>query len=244
MTTVSSRFQDISPLRPARLVITDPPYNIGHDYGPVSDNLSPAEYRQLVEDLSAWARDNTEHRADMFVIHYPEFFLDHAKHFRYGGWDFHQWITWCYPSNIGHSKSRFTRSSRAVVWFTKNGGGPFNPKADPEPYRNPTDKRVRGLLENGSAGRAPYDWWEIDLQKNVAHGHDGYSNQIPRPLLRRIILSASEKNDLVVDPFCGTGSTVLTATELDRVGWGCDANPELVDIWYGPNRSDSVQEWL
>lgn len=158
------------------------------------------------------------------VIHYPEFFQDNGHLFKDAKWKRQQIIRWCYPSNIGHSRRKFTRSSRDIVWFSK--GNPFcDPKADPEPYRNPTDRRVRTLIEAGSVGRSAYDWWVYDIQKNVGKEYSGYSNQIPKPLLRRLILSLSRPGQMVVDPFAGTGSTLQTATSLGRGAWGCDANP-------------------
>jgi site-specific DNA-methyltransferase (adenine-specific) len=224
-------FRTLAPSRPASLVVTDPPYNIGHDYGPVSDRLSQGDYLAKMEDLATWAFSRTLDDAHLFVVHYPEFFFANGWNVfvERGGWRAVERIAWVYPSNIGHSERRFTRASRDVWHFAK--GEPFfDSKADPEPYKNPTDKRVRALIENGSKGRAPYDWWEIDLQKNVGADHAGYATQLPRPLLRRIILSATRPGELVVDPFAGTGSTISVANELGREGWGCDENPNAPSV--------------
>jgi DNA modification methylase len=225
MRAVLGDFRGLRPPRPANLILTDPPYNIGHDYGPVSDRLPEDSYLDMMAEFAQWAADNTRQDASLFVVHRPDFFFRHgATIFFPAGWQYQQLIRWCYPGNIGHSRNKFTTSSRDILWLTK--GEPFfDSKADPEPYRNPGDKRVRALIESGSPGRSPYDWWVMDLQKNVGADHAGYSNQLPRPPLRRIILSASRPGDLVVDPFAGTGSTLSVAEELGREAWGCDANP-------------------
>ncbi|MDB3855287.1 DNA methyltransferase, partial [Euryarchaeota archaeon] len=55
-----------------------------------------------------------------------------------------------------------------------------------------------------------------------------YSNQIPEELLERIILSTTNKGDLVADPFSGTFSTSRTAMRLGRRAWGCDLNTEVI----------------
>lgn len=209
---------------PLDLIVTDPPYNIGHDYGPVSDRLTEIQYQKLVYDLADWAMWKTAKDAFLVVVHYPEFFYANAERFKSTGWAIHRAVRWCYNSNIGQSNNNFTRSSRDIVFFRK-GDPHLSAKADPEPYQNPTDKRVRELIKNGSPGRAPYDWWVFNLQKNVGVDHQGYSNQLPVPLLRRIILSASREGQLVGDPFAGTGSTLKAAESLGRRAWGCDANP-------------------
>lgn len=226
MTAVFGDFRGLTPDRKANLILTDPRYNIGHDYGPVDDNTTTEVYLQEMKDFAKWGNAKSADDASMMVIHYPGFFFDHGKEIfvEEGGWERRQQIRWCYSSNIGHSKRKWTTASREILWLTK--GDPFfDPKADPEPYLNPKDKRVAALIEAGSVGRAAYDWWLFDLQKNVGADHAGYANQIPRPVLARAIACASQPGDLVVDPFGGTGSTRSVALEMNRDGWTCDLNP-------------------
>lgn len=56
-------------------------------------------------------------------------------------------------------------------------------------------------------------------------------NQIPSELLRRLILTTTDENDIVGDLMCGSGSTVFTAATLGRKGFGCDMNENLIPIW-------------
>lgn len=185
-------FRGLRPPEPADAIVTDPPYNIGHKYGAVRDNIPEDQYLEMMLDFANWSFDNTKDDAHLFVIHRPQFFFKygHMVFVEGGGWEYSKLIRWCYNSNTGMSKRSFTTSSRDILWL-KKGNPHFNPKADPEPYLNPTDKRVKTLIESGSPGRAPYDWWVVDIQKNVGKEYAGYSNQIPTKLLRRIILSAT-----------------------------------------------------
>ena len=99
-----------------------------------------------------------------------------------------------------------------------------------QPYRNPTDRRIRKLIhEEGQIGTNLYNWWVVNLCKNVSRDKKEYSNQIPEELLERIILSTTNVGDLVADPFSGTFSTSRTAMKLGRRAWGCDLNPEVID---------------
>jgi len=104
-----------------------------------------------------------------------------------------------------------------------------------QPYRNPWDKRVKGLMQEGKKGPAFYDWWDrIDLCKNVSEDKSKeppYSNQMPELLLKRIINITTTPGDLVADPFAGTFSTVKAALDLGRIGWGCDLN-EATQIYH------------
>ena len=76
-----------------------------------------------------------------------------------------------------------------------------------------------------------YDWWQINLVKNVNQEKSDYSNQIPKVLLQRIIRSTTDVGDLVADPFSGTYSTMKAALETGRLAWGCDLNKETKQYW-------------
>ena len=123
-------------------------------------------------------------------------------------WNIHQWISWVYPSNIGHSKRKFTTAHRTILWLVKD-----NPKVNidavTQPYKNPTDKRVRELIKSGKKGTHLYDWWEINLVKNVSKDKKQYVNQIPSEVLKRLILTTTDSKDKVLDPACGAGGFLI-----------------------------------
>ena len=100
-----------------------------------------------------------------------------------------------------------------------------------QPYKNPNDKRIKEHIANGRKGTHLYDWWEINLVKNVSKQKHNYTNQIPQELLKRLIFTTTDELDLVADPMCGTGSTLITASKLNRNGWGCDINSDLQELW-------------
>jgi len=217
-----------------KLFLTDPPYNIGHNYGDVNDRRPKAEYIKLMRNVLKAAYDAADDSAHFFMIHYPR---DIAEMWpiltEKTGWEFHQWITWTYPSNIGMSKNSWTTASRAIIWLQKREGGKptFHPERIVRPYRNPWDKRVGELIKSGKKGCSLYDWWQINLVKNVNIEKSSYSNQIPQVLLERIIRSTTDIGDLVADPFSGTYSTIKAALSLGRLGWGCDLNKETEEFW-------------
>tara|TARA_R110000765_G_scaffold98842_1_gene185658 strand:- start:29 stop:418 length:390 start_codon:yes stop_codon:yes gene_type:complete len=99
-----------------------------------------------------------------------------------------------------------------------------------QPYKNPNDKRVKKLMENGSKGSKLYDWWNINLVKNVSKEKEKYSNQIPEKVIENIINIAAIENDIIFDPFCGSGTTLAVSKKLKRKYFGCDISESAVNI--------------
>jgi site-specific DNA-methyltransferase (adenine-specific) len=220
-----------------KLFITDPPYNVGFKYGPgVNDSLSEDDYATLLKNTFKRCYETADDDAHLFIIHYPDVLAKHWDILN-EDWDFHQWITWVYPSNIGHSTKRWTTAHRAILWL-KKGNPYFNAKAVTQEFKNPNVSVVQEKKKQGINGVALYDWWNINLCKNVSSDYKGYENQIPNELLRRIILCASRPGEWVGDPFAGTFSTPRAALELGRRGWGCDINSYVEKFW------PTISEWI
>lgn len=245
-----SDFRDILPLNEkVQTVIVDPPYNIGFNYGKnFKDNKTQSEYKDEMKLLLDLSYKSSKPSASMFFINYPEIIGMLYETINKSPWKIHQWISWVYPANIGHSKNKFTTAQRAILWLTKQEtlqkkdlktGKEKTIQIKPkiyikrvyQDYKNPNDKRVRELIKSGSKGANLYNWWEINLVKNVSKDKKLYVNQIPREVLNRIILTTTDKEDLILDPMCGTGSAIIAAADLGRRGIGSDINKDLIKIW-------------
>ena len=74
------------------------------------------------------------------------------------------------------------------------------------------------------------DWWtDIPSLNAVAKERLGYPTQKPVALLERVIAASSREGDIVLDPFCGCGTTVVAADVLKRQWVGVDINPMALD---------------
>lgn len=97
----------------------------------------------------------------------------------------------------------------------------------PQPYKNPTDKRIAKRIAEGKSARA-YDWWEINQVKNVSKKDNPHPCPIPYELARRIILSTTKEGDTVCDPFAGSGTVLKVAKDTGRKYIGFDLDPAYV----------------
>jgi site-specific DNA-methyltransferase (adenine-specific) len=187
--------RDIVPtLTGVSVVITDPPFNIGFDYEGYRDNLSDADYVELIARLKAFER--------LVVIHYPE------ESFRYvypalGCPD--DVIAWVYN---GHTKRRF----RLITTF---GMKPDFSKVL-QPFKNPNDKRIKAKVNKGVQGVPVYDWWHIEQVKNVSKDKTEHPCQMPLEVMERIVLTCTSEGDTVLDPFMGSGTTGVACVNLGR----------------------------
>lgn len=209
------------------LVFTDPPYNIGVDYG--NGNSSLDRHDAYYDWCSEWFRGVERilrFGGSFYLMQYPEqcaYLLPRLRGLRFS---FRRWLTWHYPTNVGQSPNNWTRSHRAILFCTK-GEPPayFNGLADPQPYRNPTDKRIKENLKE-RPGVTPYDVWQYNLVKNVSRDKTSWPNQIPVTLVERIIKVSCPPDGIVCDPFIGSGTTAVAATKHGRQWIGFDLNPE------------------
>ena len=98
------------------------------------------------------------------------------------------------------------------------------------PYKNPNDKRIKELMKTRPGRKLP-DHWEINLVKNVSKEKvQGYTNQIPEALIERIIKTTARQLDVIVDPFCGTGTTASVAKRMDYRFRTYDINPTAIKL--------------
>ena len=221
------------------LVITDPPYNVGIDYGVYKDK--PSKQKEYLDWCKAWLKECIrvlKKSGSLYVFNYPENnakllpFLERKMTLR-------RWLTWHYPINIGHSPKNYTRAQRSILFCTKGDNYTFNRKDIAVPYKNPTDKRIKELLKNGSKGRAPYDTFLFNIVKNVSKDKTEHPCQIPVHLIEVFIKASSNKGDWILDPFAGSFSTSIAAKKMDRNSIGIDINPKFVKI--GQQRLDNTK---
>ena len=176
------------------LVVTDPPYNIGVNYGKDKDKR-----KDYIKWCAKWLKECERVLKDngsLYIINYPE---KNAKIFcefnRATKLFFRNWIVWHYPTNTGHSPKNFTLASRSILFYTKGNKFKFN-------------------LEEGEVID---DVIQMNLVKNTSKEKvKGFPNQIPENLIQLLIELSSNKGDVVLDPFGGSGTTATVCKKTGR----------------------------
>lgn len=237
------------------LIFTDPPYNASLDYGKTyEDNLSWEDYYTQAKEWFAQYSRILRPTGSIYLMNYPEVnarllsYLEDELNLK-----LQRWITWHYPTNIGHSKRNFTRSQRSILFLTKSSKYTFNRVKILQPFKNPEVKKIKELIKKGKKGRGAYDLLtfidllemrytegdisapdvhDVNLLKNVSKDRlNGlHPCQLPFELIRRFIEVSTNKGDTVLDPFAGTFSTSQVASDLGRNSIGIEINPKYVRL--------------
>ncbi|MFX1314886.1 MAG: site-specific DNA-methyltransferase [Promethearchaeota archaeon] len=185
---------------------------------------------------------------DWHVGHYVKLILDEV----FGIENFRNEIIWAYPAASVQTTRFFMRSFDIILFYTKGDEYIFND--DPNiymEYSNRVKKALkvdekgtyyyRGGSHNGKKlkqkvylkkkGVFPRDVWnDIPYVRANTKEYQGFSTQKPERLLKRIILASTNKNDIVADFFCGSGTTLAVAEKLGRRWIGCDITKHAIHI--------------
>lgn len=126
-------------------------------------------------------------------------------------------ITW-FKSNPPPNLScrYFTHSTETIIWASKT-------KKSKHYFNYDLMKEING-------GKQMRDVWKFPVINKKEKIYGNHPTQKPRKLLERIILASTNKNDLILDPFNGSGTTGIVANEYERKYIGIDTNSDYLDI--------------
>jgi len=189
------------------LIISDPPYNQGYHYNEYKDSMSEKQYEEFMKSVF---------RPPCVIIHYPEDIIGTFSKFL-GRPD--EVVSWVYNSNTA-------KQHRLICWW---GCKPDFSKIK-QPYKNPKDKRIIERIKNGNSGASLYDWWEINQVKNIGEEKTNHPCQIPEEIIKRIVELTTDKGDVVIDPFLGSGTTARACKDLGRNFIGIEISKEYCEI--------------
>ncbi|MDA0659614.1 MAG: site-specific DNA-methyltransferase [Planctomycetota bacterium] len=230
------------------LVFADPPFNIGYKYDVYDDERAAGDYlkwcgdwiqqvsRVLRDDGAFWLAIGDEFAAELKLLAQKE-----------AGFHCRSWVIWYYTFGVNCKRS-FSRSHTHLLYFVKNARR-FTFNADDPEVRVPSARQlVYGDGRANPLGRLPDNTWILRPQDapegGFAAGHDtwyfprvagtfkereGFHGcQMPEQLLGRIIRTCSRPDEIVLDPFGGSGTTLAVAKKLQRQWLGFDMSKEYV----------------
>ena len=182
--------------------------------------------------------------ADPSAAHYLKLICDAL--FLPGGGEFRNEIVWSYESG-GRGTRDFGWKHDTILRYTKSHQWTFNPEAVLLPradtrrnhMKRDVDADGRVFHSIKSAGKV-YRYYQdegvlpSDVWTDLSHLHQrdperlGYPTQKPEALLERIILASSRPGDVVLDAYCGGGTTLAVAQRLGRRGIGIDQSEAAI----------------
>jgi adenine-specific DNA-methyltransferase len=120
------------------------------------------------------------------------------------------------------------------MWFTKSDEYVFNLDAVRIPQKYPGKKHFKGPKAGqyscNPLGKNPGDLWVIPNVKNNHVEKTEHPCQFPVGLIERLVLSLTNEEDWVLDPFLGTGTTVIAAVRHGRRGVGAETVPKYFQL--------------
>jgi len=212
------------------LIVADPPYNIGIDYGQGKQADRKSNYwewcrkwiylcgRLLRPGGSMWIISGQEHGAEIDLS------------LQLQGLTMRNRITWHETFGV-YCHGKFGRTSRPIYYAVKGKGFTFNRSAVTVPSARQTkycDRRA------APGGKIMGDVWQINrVCGTFKERVKGVPTQLPEELVRRIVGVSSNPGDTVLDPFAGSGTIPAVAVSMGRRAVGIELNPEYAAIAEG-----------
>ena len=203
--TIAENFEKLMEGKKANLVVTDPPYNV--DYhgtaGKIkNDNMASDAFHTFL--LAAFNRlhENMASDASIYVFHADTEGLNFRKAFEEAGFYLSGCCIWKKPSLVlGRS-----------------------------PYQWQHEPCLFGWLKGGKhlwyADRKQTTIWEFEKPKK----NDVHPTMKPVALIAYCIMNSSMSNTLILDPFLGSGTTLIASEQIDRSCYGLELDPKYCDV--------------
>ena len=212
------------------LIYADPPYYTQKDWGEFDDRWESFDvylafmekrlrecHRVLAETGSLYLH------VDPNTSHYFKVMMDGI----FGRNNFRNEIIWSY--NSGPRGNNFGKRHDIILWYTATRNYIFNKDEVREPYSPNINIPKSKAHYYHPLGKVMGDVWEIPiLGQNDKKERVGYPTQKPRFLLDRIIKASCPPDGIVLDPFCGSGTTLQAAELLWRRWIGIDIGDEAI----------------
>lgn len=217
----------------ADLTFLDPPFNQNKEYNHHDDNLPDEKYWQMMETVCQDVYNITSKGGAIYFMQREKNTERVLRCLRQADWTFQNLIIWKKKTSAVPCSNKFGKQYQVIALATKGETTrvfnrlritpplPANYKYEHENGVYVTDvwDDIRELTAGYFAG---------DEAIRSGNGERFHKQQSPIALLLRIILSSTKIGDTVLDPFAGTGTTLVVAEQLGRKSIGIEIDPENV----------------
>lgn len=126
-------------------------------------------------------------------------------------------VAWQKPDPVPNAlHTAFTHAHETLIWASKSKGARHTFNYD--------------LVNSPNPGSQMSSVWRIPTVPRREKAHGYHPTQKPLRLVRRALLASTNENDLVFDPFCGSGTTAVAAKELNRTFVGAELEREFCKL--------------
>ena len=184
------------------------------------------EMRRLMKDTGSLYL-----HCDPTASHYLKTLMDAI----FGHGNFRNEIIWCYSRPSAPKQRQLSRVHDTLFWYSKGKQWTFNANEIRQPYATSSRDRegyaaqaskvADGEVKLDRRGKFPESWIYLAPLKGNSREYVGYPTQKPLSLLDRIIKASSNEGDIVLDPFCGCATALVSADRLQRQWVGIDFSP-------------------
>ncbi|HNS01548.1 MAG TPA: site-specific DNA-methyltransferase [Anaerolineae bacterium] len=221
-----------------QLIVTSPPYNLGKEY---EKKLQLDVYlEQQAEVIRECTRVLSPHgsicwQVGNYVNNGAIIPLDTVLYpiFADLGLQMRNRIIWHFEHGL-HCTNRFSGRYETIIWFTKTKDYVFNLDPVRVPQKYPGKKHFKGpkagQYSSNPLGKNPGDLWIIPNVKSNHVEKTEHPCQFPVELIERLVLSMTDEGDWVLDPFLGTGTTIIAALRHNRRGAGAEMHPRYIEL--------------
>ena len=201
------------------LIFADPPYNIGLKYDKHKDDM---KYNEYVKWSKIWIKECTrilKPTGSIYIVIGDEYAAEIVMILKKLGLTIRNWIIWYYTFGQNQRK-KFSRSHAHILYAVKN---PTEFTFNADNIRIKSVRQIIGDKRANPKGKVPDDVWKVSrVAGTFKERVKGFPCQIPENILERVIKASSNKGDVVLDPFAGSGSTALMSKKLGRKYIGID----------------------
>ncbi|MEM0513611.1 MULTISPECIES: DNA-methyltransferase [Lactobacillaceae] len=239
----ATKFLQTLPDKSVDLIIADPPYSIKK-----AEWDTFKSQNDYVEWSLLWIREASrvlKNTGSLYIAGFSEIIADIK--YRVSQEELFEgarWLIWHYLNKANLGKD-WGRSHETFIQFRKSKKFTMNQDFIRIPYGQHTlrypshpqsqnsefsSKKKRDAWQPNPLGAKPKDVIEIPILNNGSPEKTPHPTQKPEELIRKFVLSSSNRNELVVDPFSGSGTTVTVAEELGRKWIGNDMIKKYNDM--------------
>lgn len=205
------------------LIIADPPYNLGKDYGNNFDNKASHEYIDFSRNWLSESKRVLKKTGTIYIfmgVRFISYLFDILD--RELNLVFNSWICWHYTQGLG-KRQGFSPRHDDILMFTKTKKFKFNLDNVRVPQKYYRER-------NNMRGANPGDVWVFSHVHYCNGNRQNHPTQKPEGLIERMVLASSDKGDFVIDPFAGSGTTLRVCQQLNRECLGIELNKNYVDM--------------